>query len=139
MVNVRNRTFAHEGCTNLPSFGVENGGRKNTEFCPQHAKAGIMVKFFKKTCAHEGYTNYNSSFGVEEGSKKAVFYSQHKKAGMANVSSKRCAHQACIKQSGRRQEEDGVLCSARRGWNGEPAGDEIASFSYAPSKTPRCR
>lgn len=74
-----------------PSYGTE--GTKNTEFCSQHAKAG-MVNVKSKQCGRRG-CNLTPSYGLEGA--KAEFCSQHAREGMVNVKGRRCEHQGCTK------------------------------------------
>jgi hypothetical protein len=88
MINVKNKTCAHEGCNKQPCYGIENG---LAEFCATHKKDG-MIDVNNKKCAHEK-CNKQPNYGVENG--LAEFCATHKRDGMIDVKNKMCKTNLC--------------------------------------------
>ena len=64
MVDLKNKTCGHKGCTKQPSFGVDGSSMK--EFCSDHERVGV-VNVAHKRCGHKGCTK-QLSFGVKDSS-----------------------------------------------------------------------
>ncbi|CAM9786731.1 unnamed protein product [Sphacelaria rigidula] len=92
MINVVGKRCGEKRCLKRPSFGV--AGSKKTEFCFEHAAAG-MINVVSKRCGDEGCLKH-PSYSVA-GSKKAVLCSAHAREGMAHVGNKKYSDEGCFK------------------------------------------
>ncbi|CAN0320506.1 unnamed protein product, partial [Pylaiella littoralis] len=82
------------GCTKQPRHGV--AGTKTVEFCPGHAKDG-MVDVRSKSCTYRDCTKQLSH--SEVGTSTAKFCSGHAQGGMVNTRRKKCTHRRdCTKE-----------------------------------------
>ncbi|CAM9721941.1 unnamed protein product [Laminaria digitata] len=85
----------HPTCVTRACYGVD--GSKKTEFCPRHAKDG-MVNVRKLRCRHEDCTKRaRFSVPVPGSIEKAEFCAEHARAGMIDAGSKTCLHESCGK------------------------------------------
>ena len=90
MMNVKNKTCAHEGCQTRPVYNLP--GQKVALYCATH-KSEDMMDVVSKTCAHDGcktLPTYNLP-----GQKVAMYCATHKLQDMINVKNKTCAHEGC--------------------------------------------
>ena len=81
-------------CNKRASYGVRTGGTTQREFCPEHAKKG-MVSIYTKLCGHHGCST--SAIYGHPGTKKVEFCARHAGDGMIHLHARRCAAPDCMK------------------------------------------
>lgn len=90
----RAKERCHEpDCDKRASYGVRIGGITKGEFCPEHAKDG-MVSIYNNLCSHDG-CGTSANYGPP--GTKAKYCARHAAYGMINLSSRKCAAPDCIK------------------------------------------
>ncbi|CAN0022283.1 unnamed protein product [Sphacelaria rigidula] len=129
MVDVVHKKCGGEGCSTRPSYGV--AGSTKAEFCPKHARAG-MVNVRDKKCGQRNCSK-NPSYGVA-GSTKAEFCAKHARVGMMSVRRKECGDEGCSRDAASvvrcgRKQKGGVLFQACQGGNGEGEEEEVQERS----------